>query len=80
MARSFAGRCQDGRRSADAFHIHWNASWCQARARHKFLLSQTLPDLDCSQISYQNFTVLWSVPSPDPHHFDADHDGVDCET
>jgi hypothetical protein len=30
--------------------------------------------------SVPNFTVLWSVPDPDPHHFDADHDGIGCET
>lgn len=33
------------------------------------------PDLDCSQISYTNFTVL----APDPHRFDGDRDGVGCE-
>jgi hypothetical protein len=34
------------------------------------------PDLDCGDIPYTNFTVL----PPDPHGFDADHDGVGCET
>jgi len=33
------------------------------------------PDLDCGQISQRRFTVL----APDPHGFDADHDGVGCE-
>jgi hypothetical protein len=34
------------------------------------------PDLDCPDISYRNFKVL----NPDPHRFDADHDGVGCES
>jgi micrococcal nuclease len=34
------------------------------------------PDLDCGEISYRNFAVL----SPDPHGFDADHDGIGCES
>jgi hypothetical protein len=34
------------------------------------------PDLDCGDIPYRRFTVL----SPDPHRFDANHDGVGCET
>ena len=34
------------------------------------------PDLDCGDISYRRFTVL----APDPHHFDADHDGIGCES
>ena len=38
------------------------------------------PDLDCGQISYRNFTVRWDVPSPDPHRFDGNHDGVGCES
>jgi endonuclease YncB( thermonuclease family) len=33
------------------------------------------PDLDCGQITYRRFTVL----APDPHHFDADGDGIGCE-
>jgi hypothetical protein len=33
-------------------------------------------DLDCSEISYRNFPV----PGADPHRFDADHDGIGCET
>lgn len=38
------------------------------------------PDLDCGEISYRTFTVLYNVPNPDPHKFDGDHDGVGCET
>jgi hypothetical protein len=37
------------------------------------------PDLDCSDIPYRNFRVLWNVPDPDPHHFDGNHDGIGCE-
>jgi hypothetical protein len=38
------------------------------------------PDLDCADIRYRNFRVLWNVANPDPHRFDGDHDGVGCET
>jgi hypothetical protein len=38
------------------------------------------PDLDCGDIPYRQFRVLWNVPDPDPHHFDGDHDGVGCES
>jgi hypothetical protein len=38
------------------------------------------PDLDCGDIPYRSFTVLWNVPDPDPHHFDGDRDGIGCET
>jgi hypothetical protein len=38
------------------------------------------PDLNCPDIPYRNFIVLWNVPDPDPHHFDGDHDGIGCET
>jgi len=34
------------------------------------------PDLDCGEIRYANFKVL----SPDPHGFDADNDGIGCES
>jgi micrococcal nuclease len=34
------------------------------------------PDLDCPDISYRRFRVL----APDPHRFDADGDGIGCET
>ena len=33
------------------------------------------PDLDCADIPYAHFKVLW----PDPHHLDADGNGVGCE-
>jgi hypothetical protein len=38
------------------------------------------PDLNCADVPYNNFTVLWTVPDPDPHGFDGDHDGIGCET
>jgi len=38
------------------------------------------PDLDCKDIPYRNFRVIYNVPDPDPHHFDGDHDGIGCET
>ena len=34
------------------------------------------PDLDCGDISQKRFTVL----QPDPHRFDADKDGIGCES
>lgn len=34
------------------------------------------PDLDCGDISYRRFEVR----APDPHRFDADHDGIGCES
>ena len=34
------------------------------------------PDLDCSEIHYRNFKVL----PRDPDHFDADGNGIGCET
>jgi hypothetical protein len=34
------------------------------------------PDLNCGDIPYKNFKVL----PPDPHRFDADKDGIGCET
>jgi hypothetical protein len=34
------------------------------------------PDLDCADISQEDFTVL----EPDPHRFDADKDGIGCES
>lgn len=37
------------------------------------------PDLDCGQIPYKRFRVVHTVPSPDPHRFDGDKDGVGCE-
>jgi hypothetical protein len=38
------------------------------------------PDLNCADIPYRNFRVLWNVPDPDPHHFDGDKDGIGCES
>jgi endonuclease YncB( thermonuclease family) len=38
------------------------------------------PDLDCGQISYRRFRVIYTVPSPDPHRFDGDRDGIGCES
>jgi hypothetical protein len=40
-----------------------------------FCIPPPPPDLDCPDIGVNNFTVL----SPDPHRFDADHDGIGCE-
>jgi hypothetical protein len=34
------------------------------------------PDLDCPQVSHRNFSVTGS----DPHGFDADNDGLGCES
>jgi hypothetical protein len=34
------------------------------------------PDLNCADIPYRNFKVLWNVPNPDPHHFDGNHNGI----
>jgi hypothetical protein len=28
----------------------------------------------------RNFRVTYAVPDPDPHGFDADRDGIGCET
>jgi micrococcal nuclease len=38
------------------------------------------PDLDCGQITYRNFRVIYTVANPDPHGFDSDRDGIGCET
>jgi hypothetical protein len=40
-----------------------------------FCLPAGPPDLNCSDIPMVNFRVKW----PDPHGFDADHDGIGCE-
>jgi hypothetical protein len=40
------------------------------------LLPPPPPDLDCSDIPYKNFIVR----PGDPHHFDADGDGIGCES
>ena len=34
------------------------------------------PDLDCGEIGYSNFRVIWD----DPHGFDIDKDGIGCES
>lgn len=41
-----------------------------------FCIPPPPPDLDCGDISRKRFTVL----QPDPHNFDADKDGVGCES
>ncbi len=38
------------------------------------------PDLDCGQITHRRFRVIHTVPSPDPHRFDGDRDGMGCES
>lgn len=38
------------------------------------------PDLDCKDVSYRRFRVIYNVPDPDPHRFDGDHDGIGCES
>jgi hypothetical protein len=38
------------------------------------------PSLGCADIAARNFRVIYSVPAPDPHGFDPDHDGVGCES
>jgi micrococcal nuclease len=45
-----------------------------------FCIPPPPPDLDCGQISGTNFRVRWDVPSPDPHRFDGDKDGIGCES
>ena len=41
-----------------------------------FCISPDSPDLDCPDIIFSNFVVRGS----DPHNFDADNDGIGCET
>ena len=41
-----------------------------------FCIKSPPPDLDCSDISKKNFKVTGS----DPHGFDADNDGIGCES
>jgi micrococcal nuclease len=38
------------------------------------------PDLDCGQVTHRRFRVIHTVPSPDPHRFDGDRDGIGCES
>jgi hypothetical protein len=40
-----------------------------------FCIPPPPPDLDCPDVGTRGFAVL----PPDPHHFDADHDGIGCE-
>jgi hypothetical protein len=40
-----------------------------------FCIPPPPPDLDCQDVGRKRFTVL----PPDPHRFDADHDGLGCE-
>ena len=37
-------------------------------------------DLDCGEVQWRQFQVVWSVPNPDPHGFDGDGDGIGCES
>ena len=37
-------------------------------------------DLDCGEIQWRRFQVVWNVPNPDPHGFDGDGDGIGCES
>lgn len=37
-------------------------------------------DLDCGEIAWRRFEVLWNVTNPDPHGFDGDSDGIGCES
>jgi micrococcal nuclease len=37
-------------------------------------------DIDCGAIAARRFAVVWTVPVPDPHGFDADADGIGCES
>lgn len=51
---------------------HWEQ--CD-RAYPEVCIPPGPPDLDCSDIQYNNFKVEW----PDPHNFDADGNGIGCE-
>jgi micrococcal nuclease len=37
-------------------------------------------DLDCGEIEWRRFAVVWNVANPDPHGFDGDSDGIGCES
>jgi micrococcal nuclease len=37
-------------------------------------------DLDCGEIQWRRFQVVWTVANPDPHGFDGDGDGIGCES
>ncbi|MCZ7535117.1 MAG: hypothetical protein M5T61_03625 [Acidimicrobiia bacterium] len=40
------------------------------------LHSAATPDLDCADVTERRFTVV----APDPHRFDADGNGLGCES
>jgi micrococcal nuclease len=44
-----------------------------------FCLAVGTADLDCGDVEWRRFTVLWNLPNPDPHRFDGNADGVGCE-
>lgn len=44
-----------------------------------FCIAPPPPDLDCADVPHQRFRVRHDVPSPDPHRFDGDRDGIGCE-
>jgi len=74
-----SGSCTVTMNAAQSVSAVFNSGNCAA-SYPTVCIPPPPPDLDCNQISYRNFTVLWNVPDPDPHHFDADHDGIGCET
>jgi micrococcal nuclease len=45
-----------------------------------FCLAIGTADLDCADVEWRRFTVLWNVANPDPHRFDGNSDGVGCES
>ena len=45
-----------------------------------FCLAIGTADLDCADVEWRRFTVLWKVANPDPHRFDGNSDGVGCES
>ena len=45
-----------------------------------FCLAIGTSDLDCGDVKWRRFTVLWNVANPDPHRFDGDADGLGCES
>jgi len=38
------------------------------------------PDLNCADVPYKRFKVIYNVARPDPHGFDGDRDGIGCES
>jgi endonuclease YncB( thermonuclease family) len=45
-----------------------------------FCIPPPPPDLDCRHLAQRHFRVRWDVADPDPHRFDADHNGFGCES